>query len=215
MAFYLKDGLPADVLKSLPQPSNPREAESAVIQNVDGGADIIKLFTGSWVTHQRVLPMPADLAAAAVQAAHRRGRLVFAHVSSVPALEVTLAAGVDVIAHALDETRGMLTPEHLRRMRRQNVTLIPTLTLFADLQNTAEVFREVVDYAGLGGEILFGTDVGYHQMYNPELEYQSPAKAGLSWRQVLASLTTNPARRFNEGHRRGQLNQAWTVMSSY
>jgi imidazolonepropionase-like amidohydrolase len=203
--YYVKDSVPPDLLKLLPQPSTPKEAESAVIQNIDGGSDIIKLFTGSWVTNQQVLPMPADLAAAAVQAAHRRGRLVFAHVSSVPALEVTLSAGVDVIAHALDETRGRLTPEHLRRMRRQNVTLIPTLTLFADLQNTAEVFREVVDYASLGGEILFGTDVGYHQMYNSELEYQLLAKAGLSWRQVLASLTTSPARRFNEGNRRGQL----------
>ena len=203
--YYLRDGsIPADLLKLLPQPATPSEAESAVIQNIEGGADIIKLFTGSWVTNQRVLPMPADIATAAVQQAHRRGRLVFAHTSSVPGLEVNLSAGVDVIAHALDDTRG-LTAEHLRRMRRQNVALIPTLTLFAETQDASTIFREVMDYAALGGEILFGTDVGYHQRYNPQLEYESLTKAGLSWRQVLASLTTNPARRFNESNRRGRL----------
>jgi imidazolonepropionase-like amidohydrolase len=203
--YYLKDGsVPQELLNLLPQPSTPKEAELAVIQNIEAGADIVKLFAGSWVTNQRVLPMPADIAIAAVQEAHRRGRLVFAHTSSVAALEVDLSAGVDVIAHALDDTRG-LTAEHLRRMKRQNVTLIPTLTLFAEAQNASEIFREVVDYAARGGEVLFGTDVGYHQMYNPRLEYESLSKAELSWRQILASLTTNPARRFDEGNRRGQL----------
>ena len=203
--YYLKDGsIPADLLKLLPQPPTRAEAAAIVVRNIEGGADLIKLFTGSWVTNQRVLPMPADHAAAAVQEAHRRGRLVFAHTSSVAGLEVTLAAGVDVVAHALDDTRG-LTTEHLRRMKQQNVALIPTLTLFAEAQNASVIFREVVDYATQGGEILFGTDVGYHQMYNPQLEYESLDKAGLSWKQILASLTTNPARRFNESNRRGQI----------
>ena len=42
-------------------------------------------------------------------------------------------------------------------------------------------------------------------MYNPQLEYESLSKAGLSWEQILASLTTSPSRRFNEAHRRGQV----------
>ncbi len=115
-----------------------------------------------------------------------------------------MSAGVDVIAHALDHTRG-LTTAHLHRMKQQNVALIPTLTLFAEPPRASVIFREVASYAALGGEILFGTDVGYHQRYNPQLEYESLSKAGLSWEQILASLTTNPARRFNEGHRRGQV----------
>ena len=138
--YYLKDGsIPADLLHLLPQPSTSAEAVSVVGRDIAGGADLIKLFTGSWVTNQRVLPMPPDLAAAAVQAAHQRGRLVFAHTSSVAGLEVTLSAGVDVIAHALDDTRG-LTAEHLQRMKQQNVALIPTLTLFAEPQNAGAIF---------------------------------------------------------------------------
>jgi imidazolonepropionase-like amidohydrolase len=42
-------------------------------------------------------------------------------------------------------------------------------------------------------------------MYNPQLEYESLNRAGLSSRQILASLTTSPARRFKEDHRRGRL----------
>ena len=203
--YYLKDGsVPPDLLKLLHQPATPKDAGRDVDGNIDGGADIIKLFTGSWVANDRVLPMPADIAAAAVAEAHRRGRMVFAHTSSVAGLEVTLSAGVDVIAHALDETRG-LTPEHFARMRRQNVALIPTLTLFAAGDNAGKIFREVLDYSALGGDILFGTDVGYHQMYDTRLEFQSLRTAGLSWRQILASLTTTPARRFKEGERRGRL----------
>jgi imidazolonepropionase-like amidohydrolase len=122
----------------------------------------------------------------------------------VAGLEVTLSAGVDVVAHALDDTRG-LTAEHLRRMRRGEIALIPTLTLFGDQSNASEIFGEVRDYAALGGDILFGTDVGYHHIYDPQLEYASLTKAGLSWQQILASLTTNPAGRFKEGNRRGRV----------
>ncbi|MGH9374382.1 MAG: amidohydrolase family protein [Vicinamibacterales bacterium] len=35
--------------------------------------------------------------------------------------------------------------------------------------------------------------------------HESLRKAGLNWRQILASLTTTAARRFNEGSHRGQL----------
>lgn len=201
--YYLKDGsIPPELMKLMPQPATPAEAVSAVDQNIDGGADLIKLFTGSWVARGRVLPMPADVAAAAVREAHRRGRLVFAHTSSVSGLEVTLPAGVDVIAHALDDTRG-LTPDHLQGMRRHNVALIPTLTLFGDDPNASRILAEITEYEKLGGEVLFGTDVGYHTIYDPRREYELLGRAGLSWQQVLASLTTNPARRFNESARRG------------
>jgi imidazolonepropionase-like amidohydrolase len=204
--YYLKDGsIPSDLLRQLPQPATASEAVREVTRNLDGGADIVKLFTGSWVERGRVLPMPEAVAIAAVQEAHGRGALVFAHTSSPAGLEVTLTAGVDVVAHALDETRG-LTPAHLRRMKQARIALVPTLTLFADdAQNAPAIFKEVADYAAQGGEILFGTDVGFHQMYDTRLEYASLGKAGLNWRQILASLTTAAARRFNEGSQRGQL----------
>jgi imidazolonepropionase-like amidohydrolase len=203
--YYVRDGLPPDLLKLLHQPATETQAVSAVRQNIDGGADIVKLFTGSWVTNQRVLPMPAHLARAAAAEAHRRGKLVYSHASSVAGLEVALDARVDVIAHALDDTRG-LAEDLLRGMRKQNVALVPTLTLFADSGDaTPGIFAQVAYYQRLGGQILFGTDVGYHSMYEPTLEYESLAMTGLTWRQVLASLTTNPADRFGESKTRGRV----------
>jgi imidazolonepropionase-like amidohydrolase len=150
--------------------------------------------------------MPETVAVAAVREAHRRGALVFAHASSQVGLEVTLTAGVDVVAHALDDTRG-LTPEHWRRMKQSETALVPTLTLFADTQNAPAIFEEVADYAALDGDILFGTDVGYHQTYDTRIEYASLARAGLDWRQILAALTTTPARRFGESSQRGQITE--------
>src|SRR5438046_10269500 len=50
-------------------------------------------------------------------------------------------------------------------------------------------------YAGAGGQILFGTDVGYMTDYDPTDEYLLLARAGLSFPDVLSALTTAPALR--------------------
>ena len=44
--------------------------------------------------------------------------------------------------------------------------------------------------------MLFGTDVGYMTDYDPRDEYTYMQQAGLSYPQILASLTTAPSRRF-------------------
>ena len=77
--------------------------------------------------------------------------------------------------------------------------------MFAEDRDAPAIFKEVGDFAALGGDLLFGTDVGFHQMYDPRLEFASLARAGLSWRQVLASLTTVPARRLEPDRTRGQV----------
>ncbi len=202
--YYVKTNLPPEVAAHWPTADSPEKAVEMVQANVDGGADIIKLFTGSWITRERVLPMPLDVATAAAAAAHRRGRLVFSHASNLAGLEVAIAAHVDVIAHALDDPRG-LTADHLRRMHDQGMSLIPTLTLFGSDTAAPAILAEVRDYARRGGQILFGTDVGYTQIYDPTREYELMARAGLTWRDILASLTTNPATRFGETERHGRI----------
>jgi imidazolonepropionase-like amidohydrolase len=202
--YYLKSAVPPDLLKLLPQPSTPLEAGDIVKRNIDGGADIIKLFTGSNVTPERVLPMADEVAAAAVAEAHRRGRLVFAHPSNVAGLEVALRARVDVLAHAIEDTRG-LTSGHLRRMTQQNIALVPTLKLLGDGDDRQAIRDEIRRYATGGGQILFGTDVGYLTDDDPSREYELMGRAGLTWREILASLTTSPAARFRETARRGRV----------
>ena len=204
--YYVREVVPPELLGLLPQPATPAQASEMVRRNVEGGANIIKLFTGSFVSRGEVIPMPAEVAAAAVAEAHRRDKLVFAHPSVVAGLEVALNARVDVLAHVVEGDQG-LTPHHLARMKSQGMALVPTLKLLADngAGGVPALINQVRDFAKLGGQILFGTDVGYLSGYDPAREYSLMEAAGLTWRQILASLTTNPASRFKEGNRRGRV----------
>lgn len=58
---------------------------------------------------------------------------------------------------------------------------------------------ELRAYSQAGGDILFGTDIGYTDRYDTTLEFTLMSRAGMSDRQILASLTTNPAQRFAGG----------------
>ena len=59
----------------MPQPETPEAAASIEERNIKLGADVLKLFTGSIVKPHEVLPMPVEIATAAVEVAHRHGQL--------------------------------------------------------------------------------------------------------------------------------------------
>lgn len=202
--YYLKNSLPPDILASLATLKTPEESAAVAKERIAGGADIVKLFTGSWVERDRVLPMRTEVASSATAEAHRRGKLVFSHASNVEGLEVALQAQVDVLAHALEDVRGW-NDSYLARMKANRMAMVPTLKLFGGQPYTKYIQQEVGDYARAGGSILFGTDVGYLTDYDPTEEYALMAGAGLDWRQILASLTTAPAERFGEAKRRGRI----------
>src|SRR6185295_3055642 len=60
-------------------------------------------------------------------------------------------------------------------------------------------------YFQAGGQILFGTDVGYITDYNPTEEYQQMKRAGMQFPDILASLTTALAERFGISGRAGRI----------
>ena len=60
-------------------------------------------------------------------------------------------------------------------------------------------------YSQAGGQILFGTDVGYIDQFDTSEEFLWMSRAGLTFQQILASLTTNPAARFGDSTRRGRV----------
>ncbi|MCI0444943.1 amidohydrolase family protein [bacterium] len=202
--YYLKTDLPPEILASLPTPKTLQQAAAVASDQLDRGADIVKLFTGSWVKRGEVLPMNIEVASAAAAEAHRRGKLVFTHASNIAGLEVALKAKVDVIAHALDDDRGF-TDSHFAQMKANNMSMIPTLKLFKGPPYFKFILKEVGDFFLAGGQILFGTDVGYMRDYDPSDEYDCMAQAGLKWNDILASLTTAPAEKFGEAKRRGRV----------
>jgi len=197
--FYLRESLPRFVLRQMLTPGTPVDVASQVETNAQRGADLLKLFTGSWVERGRVLPMPVDLARAAVAEAHRRGQPVWSHASSLAGAQVALESGVDVLAHALDDTEGV--DDHLLGLVvARRMAMVPTLGMFAHTGSTKEEYlgpirAEVRRFHELGGELLFGTDVGYDPHYDTRDELVALAACGLGPRDVLRMLTTAPAAR--------------------
>lgn len=205
--FYIRETAPAWMIKVMPQPDTPEDAQSIVRSNLNSGADVTKLFTGSWIERGRVLPMPLNIAQAAVNASHLNGRIVFAHPSNLAGTQVAVRSGVDVLAHVPDDTRG-ITPDLFATMVRQNMAISPTLKMFSTTVTTDPhymdpMYDEVRTFHSLGGTLLFGTDVGYMTDYSTEGEFEALGKSGLDWRDVLSMLTTNPASRMGVQDRKG------------
>jgi imidazolonepropionase-like amidohydrolase len=152
--------------------------------------------------------MPLDLAKAIVREAHHAGKPVFAHPHNEEGVEVAVQSGVDILAHTTPSS-GPWSLSLVKRLRAADMALIPTLTLwhvaskqenqssegFEKGMNTV-VLPQLRAYSEAGGQILFGTDVGYIEQFDTSEEFTWMSRAGMSFRQILASLTTNPAQRF-------------------
>lgn len=204
-SIFPRDGHPAYLPSEiqLPEAATPEQAAEMARKYMQIGLDGIKLFTGSYKGEDKpVANMDAAVAKAAVDVAHAQGKPVFAHPQNTAGIEAVIAAGVDVMAHTVARQPGY-PAEQLARFKQQGIALTPTLSLFAKLPVPPEIVGRIIDnivgqlksFSENGGTVLFGTDVGYTQLYDTTLEYELMRRA-LSERQVLASLTTNPARYF-------------------
>jgi imidazolonepropionase-like amidohydrolase len=211
VSFAPAGGSPYYILPArVPELARPEDAAALIENELAGGADIVKLFTGSWATPRSIVLIPLEVAKAAVEAGHRRGKLVFAHPSNNPGARVAIEAGVDVLAHTFPTSLdGSPWDRALpAMMKERSVALIPTLKLFPYELRRAGLPNEVVErvlgiaiaqtraFADLGGQLLFGTDVGYMTDYDPTDEFVFLGRAGLGAMQILAMLTTAPAARF-------------------
>lgn len=206
--FYVVESFPPDILKLLAQPGTPEEAVHAVRDQIAQGADLIKLFVVSWVRRDgkiRPFPMDLEIAKAAVAEAHRQKKLVFAHPSTVEGLELVLKSGVDVLAHTTEDPE-LWTDALVSRLKAADVSLVPTLTLFSRNRDFENIQKEVKMYSAAGGRIMFGTDIGYLADY-PVLahEFELLDRAGLTFPEILAALTTAPANRFGLSTQTGRI----------
>ena len=203
LPYYLAD-LPAEVKAKLGQPASPEEARTFVASNLTAGADITKLFTGSIVAPDHVQPMRADIAAAAVAESHRLGALVFSHATNLEGVRVALDSGVDVLAHTPEVVHG-IDPAVIRELARRHVTIVPTLKLFSQDDNIAEIRRVVLAAHRAGVRLVFGTDTGFLADHDVSEEFRQLALAGLSFDDILATLTTAPATLFKVDRHQGRV----------
>lgn len=207
--YYLRESLPFWWRPFLPTPSTPRAARRRAGRTLAAGADLVKLFTGSYVARGKVRTMPEEIARAAVEVAHARGRLAFSHPSNLEGTRVALRSGVDVLAHPPDSTEGV-DEGILREMVARRMAMVPTLKMFARMvtdrrEYLAPIYEVVRRFHALGGQILFGTDVGFMRDYSTEEEFQGLTGCGLEAREILRALTTAPAERFGVGTDRGRV----------
>jgi imidazolonepropionase-like amidohydrolase len=99
-------------------------------------------------------------------------------------------------------------------MLERRVALTPTLTLWKYFlrhdrvslqeQMTNAATGQLRAWIAEGGEVLFGTDLGAVDP-DPSDEYALMEAAGMSFRQILASLTTAPGARFAEHGESGRI----------
>jgi len=200
--FYRKGGIPVYIRGfleenhvSLAEDDSRAQAAERVRRQIQNGAYGVKIFAGS-IQSQSVLVMPLDFANAIVAEAHRAGKPVFAHPSNTEGIEVALKSGVDILAHTAPMS-GPWTPDLVQRIKAARIALVPTLTLFeveykkfgGTPEEVAETIRvasqQLKSYSDAGGQILFGTDVGYTDQFDTaeeSLSCPAPASPGSkSW----------------------------------
>ena len=192
----------------LTEAATPEEAAQESRQYMQLGLDGIKLFTGAFMGNKPVVNMDTAIVKGAVSVAHDEHKPVFAHPQNRAGVDSAVAGGVDVLAHTIPNEMSF-TDDEIRAMKTHHVALSPTLTLWTTVVSDPETQKRLVEYgiaelkqySSAGGTILFGTDVGFQSKYDTTQEYEFMGRA-MSWREILASLTTNPSEFFktpNEG----------------
>jgi imidazolonepropionase-like amidohydrolase len=209
--------LPKSLLDKLPQPATIDKAIKALRENFAAGADVTKLFIATPQGKGVVKRIPPQIAEAAVKETHHDGKLVFAHPTDFTGVQAAIDAHVDILAHPPLGSPAPWPDQMLKQVKEAGMSMVPTLKLLPyELKKdqvpeavankiVAETVGEFGKFAAMGGQVLFGTDVGYMTDYDPTLEYELMAQAGMTPMQILASLTTTPALRWQEQARRGRL----------
>lgn len=188
---------------ALPEVVDAAQAAAAARRLLEQGVDAIKLFASSpWAP-----PLSEEVILAAVDEAHRVGKKVFIHPNTGGEMLAALRCGVDIIAHTTPRSGSW-------DLKEPRAALTPTLTLWKyflrhDRFSTQEqvvhtAIEQLRHWIAHGGTVLYGSDLGAVD-YDPTDEYFLMSAAGMSFREILASLTTTPAAEFGESHRLGRI----------
>lgn len=122
------DGHPSMMYAPFPTLTATDQAEQFVAERIAEGSDYLKIISGAgglWPS------LDSETITALVTAAHARGLVVVAHVSSAAGLEEVVSAGVDVVAHVPADVE--LDTALVERMAAAGIAVGPTL---ATIENT-------------------------------------------------------------------------------
>ena len=185
----------------------PEAYAARVRENVDAGADLIKVCVSTWGADAFARPDAFEIdpgaLAATVEEAHRARRLALAHAISLGSVKAAIDARVDGLAHAAYVDRATAA-----RMRERGMFMIPTLaSLAGDGADPAAVaLRAAVETAHRAGvRIVFGTDGGVLPHGENAKEFAAMAKAGVPPIDAIRAATINAADAFGLGAEIGRL----------
>jgi imidazolonepropionase-like amidohydrolase len=192
-----------------PEIADAAQAAAAAKKLLDAGVDGIKIFASA----PRSAPLPENVFQAATDEAHSSGKPVFVHPNNAADVLSAVRGGVDIIAHTTPHS-GPWDEALLAAMKQKRVALTPTLTLWkyylrhdrlsAQEKVTKTEIGQLRAWLTAGGTVLFGTDLGAVE-YDPSEEYALMSEAGMTFPQILASLTTAPAEQFGDANKRGRI----------
>lgn len=169
-----------------------------VKENVDAGADVIKVCVSGWPADAYRNPQAVEIAEDALQAtvrdAHASNRLVLAHAISAGSVAASLRAGVNGLAHA-----AYMDSATIAAVKTAGVFVIPTLASLT-AGDTSAVGRGLVAAIGRAYRanvtLVFGTDGGVLPHGQNAQEFAALTAAGVSPLDAIRAATVNAARAF-------------------
>jgi len=197
--------------------STAAEARQRVTEELDDGADLIKVAVEDGTAGTTGLPvLSTEALQAAVAAAHARGRLVSGHVTDARFLQTVVDAGVDDAAHV---TWDPVPDALFRQMIARRITMVPTLTVFEPFGALAQGQANLRRFLQLGGTVALGDDyAGLPASRNAHFVLGMPmpeilwmAEAGMTPMQIIVAATQNAARVCGLGAELGTLEAGKTA----
>ena len=188
-------------------PGGPDAYRARVREDVAAGADLTKVCVSTWLADAFARPESYEISdealAAAVDEAHRAGRLVVAHAISIGSVKAALRAGVDGLAHA-----AYVDVPTARELRNRGVFMVVTLASLAGVSAEPPVQalrRSVATAHAEGVPIVFGTDGGVLPHGENAKEFAALVEAGLPALEAIRAATVNAARAFRLDREVGQI----------
>ena len=183
------------------------ECKKAVREQIRLGANVIKIAAtaggdGSFDDQPEMDELEMG---AAIEAAHRLKRKVAAHAHSILGIKQAIKAGIDSIEHGT-----FVDKEAARAMKRNNVYLVPTLTvrdnllrdidsMSADLQERVRLIlnstaRIMGDAHKIGVKFASGSDAGVVKHGENARELEWLVQIGMSSAEAIEAATINAAK---------------------
>jgi imidazolonepropionase-like amidohydrolase len=181
----------------------PEAARQAAQNELDAGADLVKVSREDGYAGTTGLPKMSDAAIqAVVELAHQRGTKVSAHITQARFLEEMLPLGVDDIAHT---PYDYLRDEAIAQMVQKGISLNTTFSVLksygAPLGTPVNNLRRFVEAGGmvvLGNDYAGGRDLSAFELGMPMFEIEKMSEAGMTPMQIIVASTYNAAQACNK-----------------